>query len=385
MEAGQDSQAWLDEYGAVSERAEATERADASTHISSRDSADIPVLIATPLEAEHVARIGAVDRRLAVLYEADLLPPAQYPSDHVGSPDFRRNSAQEKRWRRMLARAEIAYGIPGDSSEGLAALIRAAPRLRWVQGMAAGTGQIVAEARLLPDERARVTITSARGVHGGPLAEFAMLGVLAFTKDLPRLLDDKRERRWAHYPVDELSGKTLLLLGLGTIGLTIARAADAFGMRVLAVTRSGETASPYVAAAESPASLDRLLGQADVIVATLPLTDETRGLLSAEALQHVREGAIFVNVGRGAVVDEAALVAALQEGRLAGAALDVFATEPLPPDSPLWSMPNVLISPHTAALSIHENERIVDLFIENLRRHLAGERLLNIVDASRPY
>jgi phosphoglycerate dehydrogenase-like enzyme len=175
-----------------------------------------------------------------------------------------------------------------------------------------------------------------------------------------------------HQPVDELRDTTVLVVGLGEIGREVARLAEAFGMRVLSVRRS-------------EGNLDELLPQADAIVVTLPLTDETRGLIDRSRIARMREGAVFVNVGRGAVVDEEALIDALESGRLRGAALDVFAHEPLPPTSPLWDLENVIVSPHTAALSVRENERVVELFAENLRRYLAGEELLSRINVSLFY
>src|SRR5262249_29388767 len=163
---------------------------------------------------------------------------------------------------------------------------------------------------------------------------------------------------WDHYPVGELTGKTVLVVGLGEIGREVARLAEAFGMRVLAVRR---TADAHTA---GPEQLPELVAEADAVVVTLPLTDETHGLIGRAELARMRDGAILVNVGRGAVVDEEALVEALASGKLAGAALDVFAEEPLPASSPLWELENVILSPHTAALSIKENERIVELFGE---------------------
>ena len=222
-------------------------------------------------------------------------------------------------------------------------------------------------------------ITSASGVHAEPLAEFAMFGLLAFTKNLPRLLADTKERHWQHRPVAELVDRTLLVVGLGSIGTEVARLAKAFGMHVIAVNRSGRTDVGDVDEVRSSRFLGDLLPVADAVVLTLPLTKETKGLIDAKAISRMRSGAILIDVGRGGVVDEAALAAALEEGRLAGAALDVFAVEPLPPDSPLWRLPNVLISPHTTALSVRENERIIALFTENLRRYLAGNELISRV------
>jgi phosphoglycerate dehydrogenase-like enzyme len=246
-----------------------------------------------------------------------------------------------------------------------------------VQGTAAGAGQQVAAAGLTDEELARVRITSAVGVHAVPLAEWTMLALLTFTKDLPRLLEAQAERRWEHYANHELRGRTVVVVGVGAIGLEVARLADAFGMRVLGVKRHVEDL-PHVESVHPPEKLDDLVGEADAIVVTLPLTEETRGLVSRRTIERMRPNAVFVNIGRGGVVDEAALIEALEANRIR-AALDVFAEEPLPESSPLWSMPNVLISPHTMALSFHENERIVELFAENLRRYLAGEELLRLV------
>jgi phosphoglycerate dehydrogenase-like enzyme len=324
----------------------------------------VPVVIATPLEEELVARLRAVDDRLDIRHEPDLLPPPRYPSDHVGEASFRRTPDQEERFAELVAGAEVLLGYPREDPAQIAWAVRTAPGLRFVQAMYAGAGQQLAAARLTREELDRIQWTSSAGVHAIPLAEFALLGILAFTKRLPRLAADQRAHRWDHYPNDELTGKTLLVVGLGAIGREVARLAEAFGMRVTSVRRH-------------EGDLDAELAEADAVVVTLPLTDETRGLVSRERIALLKEGAIFVNVGRGGVVDEEALADALRSGRLRGAALDVFATEPLPDGSPLWDLENVLVSPHTAALSFRENERIVELFAENLRRYLAGDELLS--------
>ncbi|MDQ2826854.1 MAG: D-2-hydroxyacid dehydrogenase [Actinomycetota bacterium] len=345
----------------------------------------VVVVIATPLETEMVALIEAVDGRLDVRYQPDLLPPTRFACDHRGVESFSRNAGQEARWRAMLADAEVLFGLPGDSPTGLADAVRAGAGLRWVQATAGGAGEQVAAAGLTDDELSRVVITRTGGVHAGPLAEFAVFGLLAFTKALPRLRADQAARRWAHYPMAELAGATVLIVGLGAIGNEVARLAKAFGMRVIAINRSGRTDSPYVDEARPPRFLADLLPVAHGVVLTLPLTEETRGMIDARAIARMRTGAVLVDVGRGGVVDEAALVQALQQGRLAGAALDVFATEPLPADSALWSLPNVLVSPHTAGLSARENERIMALFTENLRRYLAGDELISRVEPTLGY
>ena len=345
----------------------------------------VPVVIASPLEPELVDRVRAVDARLDVHFEAELLPPPRYPSDHHGEAGFRRTPEQNVRFDCLVAGAEVLFGIPEEEPARLAWAIRTAPGLRFVQATAAGAGQQVRRAELTADELARVAISSASGVHAVPLAEWSMFGLLAFAKGLPRLRRDAAQRFWAHYPTTELRGQTLLVVGVGAIGLEVARLASAFGMRVVGVKRNVDTKLSHVDSLYPPDELGELVGDAHAIVVTLPLTDETRGLIDRETISRIRDGAIFVNVGRGKIVDEEALIEALRSGKLAGAALDVTYKEPLPPESPLWDMENVIVSPHTAAQSLRENERIVELFGENVRRYLAGEELRTPIDTTLFY
>lgn len=342
----------------------------------------VPVVIASPLEPELVDRLAAVDTRLDVRFEPELLAPPRHPTEQGGTASFERTPEQDERFAELVAGAEVLYGIPGDDPAQLAWAVRAAPELRFVQGTWAGAGQQVRAAGLTSDELERVAISSASGVHAVPLAEWSIFGLLAFAKQLPRVQRDTADRRWSHYPIEELRGKTLLVVGVGAIGLEVARLASAFGMRVIGVKRNVADAVTHVDSVHPAEELGGLVGAADAIVITLPLTDETRGLIDRATIARMRDGAILVNVGRGAVIDEDALIDALRAGKLAGAALDVFAEEPLPATSPLWELDNVILSPHTAALSRRENERIVELFAENLRRYLRGDELLSRVRPS---
>jgi phosphoglycerate dehydrogenase-like enzyme len=339
------------------------------------------VLIASPLEAELAERIRDAEPRAEVGYEPDLLPPARHPGDHRGDPEFRRDPAGEARWRELLDQAEVLFGIPGDSAAGLAE-VAALPRLRWVHATSAGAGEVVRTAKLPAEALERVTITTSSGVHAIPLAEFAILGLLAIAKDLPRFAEDQRARAWPELrrPLRELDGQTLFLVGLGEIGRETARLAKAFGMRTVGIRRSQKPPPEYVDEVHGPDRLAELACRADAMVVSLPLTEETAGMIDRVVIERLPPSCIFVNVGRGGVVDEPALIEALQEGRIAGAVLDVFATEPLPPDSPLWDLPNVLVTPHAVALSARENERIVELFVTNLRRYLDGEPLAKVVE-----
>jgi phosphoglycerate dehydrogenase-like enzyme len=341
-------------------------------------------MIASPLEAHLVDRIAATLPDVDVLFVPALLPPPRFPSDHRGIDGFTRDAAGEERWNEMLGEAEIFFGVPGDTGPTLAAAVQRAPALRWVQGTAAGAGEQVRAAHLLPADLDRITFTSAAGVHGGMLAEFAFYGLLALRNVGRRLERIRAERGWDHFAMDELDGSTIAVIGMGSIGEAVARRARAFGMRVIGVAR---TARPHPAADEVVAidAAGDAYRRADTIVVTLPATDATRGLIDRTTIESWRPSTVFINIGRGAVVDQAALVDALASGTIRGAVLDVFETEPLPPDSPLWTLPNVIFSPHTSALSVRENRRIVDLFCENIRRYVAGERLRNIVDVKEFY
>jgi phosphoglycerate dehydrogenase-like enzyme len=340
----------------------------------------VRVMIAGPLEEPLVERIAA-EHGVELIWEPDLLPPARYPGDHAGDPGFRRDADGEARWADMLGGAEVLFGIPGDTPAGLAATVAAAPKLRWVQATSAGAGEQLRAAGLSPEDLERVTMTTGAGVHAVPLAEFAIFGLLAVVKDLPRLAADQRERVWGpKRAAGELRGRTLFLLGLGNIGLEVSRLAKAFGMRTVGFKRTpaGEP-PPWTDELRGVDQLAASIDQADALVVSLPGTPETSGMVSHEVIARMRPECVLVNVGRGAVVDEAALTEALRERRIAGAVLDVFATEPLPPSSELWGLDNVLVSPHTAALSADENQRLVELFVENLRAWLAGRPLRNVV------
>ncbi len=346
------------------------------------------VLIASPVEPEHALRVAALDPRIELLHEPGLVAPALFTGDTDGDPGFERDEDQERRFGELLARADVLYGLPGGSAAGLVEALRRGTAITWVQGRTAGVGERLAQAsELAPETLGRVTVTSAAGAHAQPLAEFCLLGLLAIVRGLPQLERDRAARVWPYpdRPGRELRGRTLLIVGLGGIGAEVARLAAAFGMRLLGVRRDPSREVEHVDEVHAPERLLELARRADDMVVTLPGTPATRGLVSAEVLDALGRQAAFVNVGRGSVVDEPALIERLREDRLAGAALDVFEHEPLPPDSPLWTLPNVILSPHTAALVPAEPERVLDLFLDNLRRRLAGEELRNRVDPQAFY
>ncbi len=345
----------------------------------------LTVVLATPLDPGLRALITDVDPAVTLLVDDDLLPPQRYPGDHSGDPGYRRTPAQQEAFESLLAKADVLYGIPDVSAQLLARTVAANPNLRWVQTMAAGGGASVQAADLSEPDLARVLFTTSAGVHGNTLAEFALFGVLAGAKDLPRLQQLKSTRQWPErWAMRQVEEETVLVVGLGGIGAQTARLLKCLGATVLGVKR---TVGPveHVDEVFAVSALPDLVGRADAIVFTLPGTDATAGLYDADLIAATKPGAVIVNVGRGTVIDEAALIDGLTNGPLGSAYLDVVAVEPLPAASPLWDLPNVVIAPHTAALNDAEDRRIAELFAENLRRFLAGDELINVVSPGEFY
>jgi phosphoglycerate dehydrogenase-like enzyme len=250
-----------------------------------------------------------------------------------------------------------------------------APRLNWLHTSFAGTDHPVFDAMLARG----ITITNGVGVSAPSIAGTVMLYLLALSRDLPRWIHDQDAKRWEPRRFDDLAGMRLGIVGMGAIGGEVARLAAAFDIEVIGLRRRPRGDEPCTTWTSD--ALPELLAWANIVAATAPLTDETRGMFDAAAFAAMRPGAWFVNVGRGEVVDESALVDALARGHLGGAGLDVFTVEPLPVDSPLWSMPNVIITPHSSGVSSRSYRRSIDLFVDNFGRYTRGEPLLNVVGA----
>ena len=252
--------------------------------------------------------------------------------------------------------------------------------LCWIHTVSAGVDHV-----LVPElEDADVVLTNASGVFGVPIAEMVMGYMLTVVKRLPELMEQQQGRRWRKLDLDELRGKTVGILGMGDIGGEVARLSRAFGMRVVGLRRHLQ---PHDAADQiyPPGRLHELLACSDFVTVATPLTSETRGMIGRAELEAMKPNAWLINVSRGPVVDEEALLKALQEKIIGGACLDVFADEPLDAESPLWALPNVIITPHNSWSSPRMMEREAELFLENLRRYVKGEPLRNVVDTQAGY
>jgi len=311
------------------------------------------VLVFAQLDEGHLAQIRAVD-----------------PSVDVAAVADRQKGVE------LADRAEIMVGwnVPREA-------IQRSRQLRWIHSTAAGVDQL-----LFPEVLERdIRVTTSSGIHQ-PLVEHVFAMLLAFTRRLHIAVRNQQERRWDRARVvgGEVRGMTMGVLGLGSIGTEVAEKAAVFGMRVIGTKRTPSPV-PHVDRVYPPEALPDVLAQSDVIVVALPLTEETRGLLGASEFRMMKPEAIVINIGRGRIIREAALVRALQERWIGGACLDVFEREPLPADSPLWAMENVILTPHVSGGWPGYLDAAVPLFCENLARYLRGAPLLNLVDRSRGY
>ena len=342
------------------------------------------VLVTFALEPELLERIRTVDPRVEVdlldREQRQLLRGFRYPSE-------RERAAVAEGLQGAFDRADVVFGFWGAELHraftDAGSIGDVAPHLKWIQLTSAGADRLLSSGFI----ESGITVTTVSGLHATPIGEYVLCVMLMFAKGAPGFLRAQARHEWLRYMPKELLGATVGIVGMGHIGEEVARLAKAFGCRIVATRRSVQAATRDALADELlPASeLHRLLEVSDYVVLAVPLTLETRGMIGGAELRAMKPDAVLVNIARGAVVDEPALVEALRERLIAGAALDVFEREPLPEDSPLWELDNVIISPHISGGTEIYNQRAVDIFADNLRRYLAGEPLRNVVDPARGY
>ena len=280
--------------------------------------------------------------------------------------------------------ANVIFVSHPKSRDVLAKLVEEIPSIEFVHARSAGIDFITSP--ILASWKGGI-VTNAKGTFSSTLAEYTLMACSYFAKDLPRLLKSKQAKNWDKYPVLELRGSTLGIIGYGDIGRACARLASAYGMKTIALRRHPKPDPLCVAVyGNDKKSMNRLFSECDYVVCAAPLTEETRGMIGKEQFDHAKEGCVFINVGRGPIVDEQAMIGALKDGRLKGAGLDVFAIEPLPTDSPLWEMDNVMMSFHNADMTTTFMKEASQFFVEeNLPRFVRGLPLLNHVDPAAGY
>jgi phosphoglycerate dehydrogenase-like enzyme len=328
----------------------------------------IQIVVTSPIDEPLVEKIKAVSPRIRVD------PVSQWVvAEKKG--DFSGRQALDLR----LQQAEVIFGWIHQFPKNLLARTE---RLKWIQVMTAGVDR-------LPEEilKSGIRVANASGLHGAAMGEVVLEMMLMFVKDAPACMRMKQAREWRRYRPGMLRGQTVGIMGLGAVGKEIARLCKVFGMRVIGIRRSDGAASPSpdVDRVYPREQLPELLAESDFVVLALPLTKETGGMIGEKELRGMKPTAFLINVARGAIVDEGALIRALTEKWIAGAGLDVFTREPLPPESPLYAMDNVTFSPHISGDIPDYESRAVAVFCENLRRHLAGEPFLHEVDREKGY
>ena len=318
-------------------------------------------------------------RTILLGFEPGMLSEEQVAQVRAAAPDMCVVVSRDRdEIEPFLAEIEIVVGrFPHD-------LYPKAHNLRWFQLWSAGADWLLH----LPEASGLdFVLTNASGVHPIPASEHTLAFLLAFARGFHLAMRAQVRREWdvPRHALFELAGKTVVLVGIGAIGRRTASVITALGMRVLGVDRDPNVSAPGVEAMFGPDRLLDLLPQADFFVLTVPLTHETRGMIGERELRAMKPTAYIINVGRGGIVQEGALIRALQEGWIAGAGLDVFETEPLPEDSPLWEMENVIITAHFAGITPRYHGRALAIFLDNLQRYLAGEPLRNVVDKTLGY
>jgi len=288
--------------------------------------------------------------------------------DLIATPD-------EAEFRRALPSAEIlvADRFPVDA-------LASAASLRWIQITIAGT-EFLAPVR---EQIGHLIVTNGRGIHAAPIADYVLTAMTMLISDFPGLLRDQAAKRWQRRPVIALARHTLGIVGMGAIGQEIGRRAAMCGMAVIGVRRRGAPLAG-ITKIYPPQEIHRFLARCDFVVLAVPVTDDTRGLIGATEFAAMKPTAFIINVARGAVIDEPAMVEALMRRTIAGACLDVFAVEPLPQDSPLWTMRNVIVTPHIAGMRADYGERFTDILVENLSLYSRHEMLRNVVDFTSGY
>lgn len=311
----------------------------------------------------------------------DQLEQLDLPAIAAAAPSYELLITQDRQQlEAKLPEIEIVFNsFPHD-------LIARAPNLRWIQQWGAGVDWLMRHPEVVANDH--IVVTSGSGIHPIPITEHIFGLILAFGRHIHTQIRQQTRNEWRSMPGEsllELPGKTMLLIGVGAIGERTAQVANALGMRVLGVRRDPSQAVVGVETMVGQDALLDILPQADFVVLTVPFTYETKQMISTAELRAMKPSSFIINIGRGGTIDETALVTALREGWIAGTGLDVVEQEPLPADSPLWAMENVIITAHYAGATPNYYERVTDLFLDNLRRYLAGEPLRNVVDKALGY
>jgi phosphoglycerate dehydrogenase-like enzyme len=336
--------------------------------------ANLNVLVSAAMSGPTFINIGVGEKCLAKIRAVS--PTVKVTDVSVLLAEEQRGDLSHRaQYDALLKDSDVMFGfrLPNE-------VLKRAPNLKWLQMMSAGVERYLNDTMIASP----IVITNASGLAAVPIAEWLMTVMLMFAKKMPTYLKNKDEHKWERYSSVVLSGKTVGIIGLGAIGSETARRAQAFGMKVIGCRRSQRRAR-YCDEIVPGEQLLSLLNQSDFVVIAVPWTSETNGMIGAKELAAMKPTAYLLNIGRGDIIQEQELIKALEAKKFAGAGLDVFSQEPLPPTSPLWNMPNVIMTPHVAGSMEDYVDQACDLFVKNLANYTVGKKLFNVVDKKRGY
>jgi D-2-hydroxyacid dehydrogenase (NADP+) len=336
--------------------------------------AELNIVVSTTMAGPSPFGVGVGEKCLAKIRAVSSAIKVTDASVYL-SEEQRNDLSHTAEYDALLKDVEVMFGfrLPKNT-------LKRAPKIKWLQMMTAGVERYL-DADMVKSD---VVITNASGLAAVPIAEWLMNVMLMFARQMPRYLRNKDEAKWERFPSAVLSGKTVGIIGLGAIGSETARRAQAFGMNVIGCRRSQRRAR-YCDEIVPREQLPELLHESDYVIIAVPWTPETNGMIGAKELAAMKPSGYLLNIGRGDIINEPELIKSLEAKKIAGAGLDVFSQEPLPPTSPLWKLPNVIMTPHIAGSMEDYIGQACDLFVKNLTRYVAGKKLMNVVDKKRGY
>ncbi len=332
------------------------------------------LLVASFIEKNHVDLIKAKFPDIEIIYRIDLIDKPRYKSDHIGYPRLK-NSYKQKEWLSLVEKADIIFGFDKNLDPNLDLY---AKRVKWIQATSSGIGEYLRENRYLV-KMPNTKFTTAKMVHAKPLAEFCIMVILMWAKNYFRTEQHKSSKNWQRFSTDDISNQIVGIVGVGAIGDEIAKYCKYFNMNVYGI-KNKTTSNPTTLHIDKFFDKTDLLEMAklvDYLILVAPQTNETNEIVNSEIFDVMKTSSYMINIGRGSLINENHLISAIENNDISGAALDVFEKEPLPPDSKLWSLENLILFPHSASTTYDENKRIVSLFCKNIELFLSNKSLIN--------
>ena len=332
------------------------------------------LLIASFIEKNHVDSIKEKFPDIEIIYRIDLIDKPRYKSDHIGYP-YIKNSFAQKDWLSLVEKADIIFGFDKNLDPNLDLY---AKRVKWIQATSSGVGEYLRENKYLV-KMPNTKFTTAKGVHAKPLAEFCIMVILMWSKNYFKTELLKSRKIWERFSTNDISNQIVGIVGVGAIGGEIAKYCKYFNMNVFGIKNKkvSNATTIYIDKFFDKTDLLEMAKLVDYLILVAPQTSETNEIVNSKIFDVMKTSSYIINIGRGSLINENHLISAIENNNISGAALDVFAKEPLPPDSKLWSLENLILFPHSASTTYDENKRIVSLFCKNIELFMNDKPLIN--------